>query len=158
MTFPFSFEGRLAGKIQVDPWQGEDLFIRGMAYDLRDQHARNVVLDGNTVQFDGNWFGYPFKLNMVRGITTGEISVESSDQQLLVTYHVNLDGTFFFLTSAFFVFLALAQRDAFESVLKTAVVWAILNVGLWLIAKVAFHLWVKWRLSEVQLKKPMRSR
>jgi len=68
MTFPFSFEGRLAGKIQVDPWQGEDLFIRGMAYDLRDQHARNVVLDGNTVQFDGNWFGYPFKLNMVRGM------------------------------------------------------------------------------------------
>jgi hypothetical protein len=157
MTFPFSFGGRLAGKIQIDPWQGEDLFIRGMAYDLRDQHARNVVIDGNTVQFDGNWFGYPFKLNMVRGITNGEISVESSEQQLLVTYRVNLAGTFFFITLAFFAFLALAQRDEFDSLLKTAAVWIILNTSLWLFTKFAFHLWVKWRLSEVQLKKPMRS-
>lgn len=88
--FPITYKNRFIYTVQGDPCWAADKLREHLAQSLIKERARNVVIEGKQIRFDGRVWTYDLlKWHFLHMISEGKITVDYRDNQLGVVYQIS---------------------------------------------------------------------
>lgn len=147
MPFPITYNGRVNFKGDAIAELTPEILLEKLETGLRERKATNVFRNAMTLSFSGGILSLATNWNLLSGISSGEIQIESTDKTISVIYRLRFTVVLIcFTLLVVYMWRPFTERfpcSAVESVFRMFLIWGGLFGITYLWAVARFSLFIR---------------